>query len=253
MFKEAILKRKSVRSFSDKRFSDELKSEIANDIKNLTPLYDDAVTNFKFCTAKLIKNDISGKLVSAPYYIIISARPEDGFLENAGFMAQQLVLILTLKGIGTCYCGMGKPRKDFSVKGEYCITLALGFPAEKEKWRDDISEFKRKPLEKFLIGDSENDFLEPFAQAARLAPSAVNMQPVLLEMNGSSIDVYRKKPPLSRFDNLQRIDVGIAIAHIFMYARDRACHIDFFKKGVSGTKKYIYFISLNVLEELANE
>lgn len=253
MFVQSALKRKSIRDFSKERFSDGLKSEIADIIRGLIPLYGDAVTNFKFCPAALIRDDLSGKLVKAPYYIIISARRDDGYLENAGFMAEQLVIEMTARGIATCYSGMAKPRNEFSVKGEYCITLALGYPSEKESFRSDESEFKRIPLAKMLTGNAENDFLEPFICCARLAPSAMNKQPVVYELHSNTIDVYRKKPITAYFDKLQRIDTGIAVSHIFMYAKECGFHIDTYKKGISEKDKLIYFLSLDIMEETEDE
>lgn len=253
MFKEAALKRKSVRSYSDLRFGDSLRAEIADAVKQLKPLYDDAVTNFKFCPGNLIKDEIKGNLVNAPYYIIISGDDSDGALENAGFMAEQLVIWLVERGIGSCYCGMGKPVKGSSIAGEYFITLALGFPSAKEQWRESEEQFKRKDLEKILIGDKENDFLEPFIRFARLAPSAINGQPAVYEMDGTSIKVFRKPPVISKLEKMQRIDIGIALSHIFMYAAEQGYYIDVFKDGNTDNKKLIYFMTLNIMEEVEDE
>jgi len=95
MFTQAAIQRKSVRNYSPQRFSDELKAQIGLAVKSLVPLYDDAQTNFKFCPANTIREQVKGNLVKAPYYIIISAKKADGFLENVGFMAEQLVIWLT--------------------------------------------------------------------------------------------------------------------------------------------------------------
>lgn len=252
MFTQAALKRRSVRNYSDLKFSDTLKAKIGIAIKNLKPLYDDAVTNFKFCPANLINGEVKGKLVKAPYYIIISAKPADGYLENVGFMAEQLVIWLTEQGIGSCYCGMGRPASGAQISDTYCITLALGYPAESDAFRNDIHQFKRKEIGSYLIGDSENDFLEPFIHFARLAPSAVNAQPVLFEMDGTSIHVYRKKPMLSKMEQMQRIDTGIAIAHIFMYAWEHGYYIDAYK-DIKEKNRLIYFITLNIMEETRDE
>ena len=253
MFTQAAIKRKSVRSYSDLRFGDELRAEIADIIRELQPLYDDAVTNFKFCPGNLIRDELKGNLVHAPYYIIISAQKADGYLENAGFMAEQLVIRLVEKGIGSCYCGMAKPASGASIAQEYCITLALGYPSAKEQWREGEDQFKRKELPKLLIGDKENDFLEPFVRFARLAPSAVNMQPVVWEMDGTTLKVFRKPPKLSKMDKMQRIDTGIALAHVFMYAAEKGYHIDFYKDGNTEKEKLIYFLTLNILEDAENE
>ena len=254
MFTQAAIKRKSVRSYSSEKFSDETKLEIAQAIKELTPLYDDAVTSFKLVPENLIHGEVKGRAVKAPYYIIISADKADGYLENAGYMAEQLVIWLTEKGIGSCYCGMVRPREVNDIEGEYCITLALGYPSEKESFRQSEEEFKRKDLEKYLIGDKENDFLEPFIRYARLAPSAINKQPAIYEMNGAGIVAYRQKPGMiSYLEKMQRIDLGISLSHIFMYAKENGYHVDFYKDNVTPKDKLVYFISLNIMEEIEDE
>ncbi|MBQ3432060.1 MAG: hypothetical protein IJG23_04675 [Clostridia bacterium] len=253
MFTQAVLQRRSVRSYSDLKFSDALKARIAEAVKALVPLYDDALTNFKFCPANLIRNEIKGKIVKAPYYIIISAKKADGYLENVGYMAEQLVIWLTENGIGSCYCGMGRPAGGSDISDEYCITLALGFPSETEPFRTEESQFKRKELGDYLLGNKENDFLEPFLRCARLAPSAINGQPVFFEAAGNTIHVYRKKSVLAKMEQMQRIDTGIALSHIFMYAAEHGYHIDYYKDGNPAYNKYIYFISLNVMEETQDE
>lgn len=253
MFTQAAVQRKSVRNYSPERFSDELKAKIGLAVKSLVPLYDDATTNFKFCPANTIRDVIKGKIVKAPYYIIISAKKADGYLENVGFMAEQLVIWLVQNGIGSCYCGMGRPAAGAQIADEYCITLALGFPAQKDAFRQSEAEFKRKGYENYILGNAENDFLEPFIRYARLAPSAVNGQPVAYELEGSSIKVFRKKPLLSKLETMQRIDTGIALAHIFMYAWEHNYHIDFFKDGNTNSNKYIYYLTLNIMEEVEDE
>lgn len=254
MFTKNALARKSVRNYSLLHFSDELKREIALQVKQLTPLYDDAVINFKFCPAGTVRDAVKGNIIKAPYYIIISAKPADGYLENVGFMAEQLVLWLTERGIGTCYCGMGRPANADAVTDEYCITLALGYPDEKESFRNDEGTFKRKALSDYLLGDKENDFLLPFVRYARLAPSAINAQPVMYEMVGTSLKVYRKKQLVPKLERMQRIDTGIALAHIVLYAREQGYHADIFKdEDKSSHKKLIYFLTVNIMEESIDE
>ncbi len=249
MTDDIFVRRKSVRNYSAQKFSDALKAEIADVIKSLRPMFDDASTYFKLVPEDLVRNELSGSLVSAPYYIIISSDAGDGVLENAGFMAEQLVLELTDRGIGTCYCGMAKAKKSSSISGEYGITVALGYPAEKEKFRNSESDFKRKDINKILIGDKENDFFFPYIRAARLAPSAVNKQPVVYEMNTDSVDIYRKKNALAYMERMQKIDSGIAAAHIYCLAKIRGMTVDFYKKGTDLREKLIYVISLNIVEE----
>ena len=73
-------------------------------------------------------------------------------------------------------------------------------------------------------------------------------------MNGAGIVAYRRKPgKIAYLDKMQRIDMGISLSHIFMYAREKGYHVDYYKDDVTPKDKLIYFISLNIMEEIKDE
>ena len=53
-------------------------------------------------------------------------------------------------------------------------------------------------------------------------------------------------------EQMQRIDTGIAIAHIFMYAWEHGYYIDAYK-DIKEKNRLIYFITLNIMEETRDE
>jgi len=85
--------------------------------------------------------------------------------------------------------------------------LAFGYPRG-DQLRHDEKAFKRKALEQ--IADRLDHRLEP----ARLAPSAVNSQPWYFTHDGDNIHVYRI--PNARLDYMNQIDMGIALAHLYV-------------------------------------
>lgn len=47
-----------------------------------------------------------GKTIRAPHYIVLASREGDGYLADAGFRFEQMVLEATWRGLGTCWVGL---------------------------------------------------------------------------------------------------------------------------------------------------
>ena len=127
----------------------------------------------------------------APHYLAVFSEEKKGYLNSVGYMVRQMDLLLSAEGIGTCWQGIPTLKKDVikSSNLKFIILMAFGEPDE-PLYRQDVSEFKRKPLDK--ITDIEN--CEEILEAARLAPSATNSQSWFLSGSKDSIDVYSVKP-----------------------------------------------------------
>ena len=136
-------------------------------------------------------------------------------MEMEGFMGEALVLEATAMGLGTCWLGAGYYadviNRNVNLQNDeavHCV-IALG--------KCDKPAFapKRKELEK-LCGKSEAQLAElgewqkEAVLCARLAPSAVNMQPWKIEADTTGVSIletsviYKKYAPLDR---------GIAMLH----------------------------------------
>ncbi len=142
---------------------------------------------------------------TTPQLITIYSEETDGWLENVGFLFQQMDLYLQSLGLGVCWLGMGRmnSKTTTEVKGKkFVIMLAFGHP-KGDQLRHDLKGFKRKSLEQSV------DQLDPRLEPARLAPSAVNSQPWYFAHEEDSIHVY-----CSRKGN--RLDAGIALAHLYV-------------------------------------
>ena len=129
----------------------------------------------------------------------------EGYLENIGFLFQQLDLYLQTLGLGVCWLGMGRmdPKTAPEVEGmKFVIMLSFGHP-KGDPLCQGPEAFRRKAMEK--ITDRPDPRLEP----ARFAPSAVNNQPWYFTHEGDTIHVHcsRKGGPL---------DIGIALAHLYI-------------------------------------
>ena len=146
---------------------------------------------------------------TTPQLITIYSEETEGYLENIGFLFQQMDLYLQTLGLGVCWLGMGRmnPKTTTVVEGmKFVIMLAFGHP-KGDQLRHDLKGFKRKPMEQ--ITDEPDPRLEP----ARLAPSAVNSQPWFFAHEGESIHVHCSKKG-------SRLDAGIALAHLYVSSAD---------------------------------
>ena len=83
---------------------------------------------------------------TTPQLIIIYSEEAEGYLENIGFLFQQMDLYLQTLGLGVCWLGMGRmnPKTTTEVEGmRFVIMLSLGHP-KGDQLRHDLKSFKRR-------------------------------------------------------------------------------------------------------------
>jgi len=211
---QAIYTRKSVRSFS-KAKADVLENDPdLIEVFGLEPLTGSVKIAIKVLGGSQVKNSRSD------YCIAFYTEEAPLCLENIGFIGQQLDLALQSRGLGTCWWGMKKPKKDFKSDGGLgcVITMTAGFP-QKPETRVYPGGFKRKAAGSITIGQRDSDNL---IEAARVAPSAVNLQPWLIEKATGKYSFYMRPPKgiiEKMIKDLRRIDMGIALSHLFIQAK----------------------------------
>lgn len=157
--------------------------------------------------------------VKSPHYILIFSEEKDNYLYNAGFLGQQLDLYLSAKGLGSCWLGLARPQEQIvKCREGLDFTIMLGFgEAAEPLHRDNLSQFKRKPMSQICFVEGAEGLLEP----VRLAPSAVNRQPWCFYGTPSGLHVGREKLSSVRypiFNRLNQIDLGIALCHLVLSA-----------------------------------
>jgi len=209
---EMIFKRKSCRSFS----SIPVDAATIETIKAfpMKPLYPDIKVHWDIVPRNQVKCICPW---TTPQLITIYSEEAEGYLENIGFLFQQMDLYLQTLGLGVCWLGMGRmnPRTTTVVEGmKFVIMLSFGYP-KGDQLRHDLKGFKRKSMEQ--ITDKADSRLEP----ARLAPSAVNSQPWYFTHDGDTIHAYCSKKG-------SQLDIGIALAHLYV-ANEESFH--FFRVG----------------------
>ena len=197
---EMIFHRKSCRSFMNKPLEPEMMEKVLS--FEPKPLYPDIKVRMDIVSRDKVKCICPW---TTPQVITIYSEETEGYLENIGFLFQQMDLYLQTLGLGVCWLGLGQmnPRTTQPVEGmKFVIMMAFGYP-KGDQLRHDRKGFKRKSLEQ--IADRTDPKLEP----ARLAPSAVNSQSWYFTHEGNAIHVYCSKKGT-------RLDAGIALAHLYV-------------------------------------
>ena len=179
--KEMIYHRKSCRSFAGTPVDADMIEKILS--FELKPLYPDIKVRMDIVSWDKVKCICPW---TTPQLITVYSEEKDGYLENIGFLFQQMDLYLQTLGLGVCWLGMGRmnPKTTTEVEGmKFVIMLAFGHP-KGDPQRQSRKDFKRKPMEQIA------DIADPRLEPARLAPSAVNSQPWFFAHEGDTIHVW---------------------------------------------------------------
>ena len=226
--KAQIYKRKSCRKYQDGEID---LSAIEEFLSNVNPL----ISEIDYSYDILTQDEVSSKMMwSAPYYLAIYSDKKENYGVNIGFIFEQVSLFMQSLDIGNCWVGMGSPKNE---KTGFVILIAFG---KSNDFTRDISQFKRKNLSE--IADVNDERLEP----ARLAPSAINMQPWYFKQSDEGFDVFKikhnfvKRKIVARWND---IDVGIALAHLYVSNPDS---FKFEIKNKKDIKGYTYIGSIEI-------
>jgi hypothetical protein len=222
---ETIFKRKSIRKFSNEQLDNNTLGIIKNAFNESKPLFPSINVGMKIVPGDSVKGLF---LVKAPHYLLLFSENKPGYLINTGFIFEQIDLFLSSSGIGSCWLGLTKPKKDLLETSslEFVITLATGNP-EETVHRKNISEFNRKPLDQISKGDKFLDIIE----SARLAPSATNSQPWFFVTDDNHIHCYCIKSGLMKriiYKKMNRIDMGISLCHLWLAGLNKKFGISFY-------------------------
>jgi nitroreductase len=245
---ETIYTRKSVRVYSD-AVADILENEIdLIEAFGVQPLIKDIKVKAKILKKNEVKNDRS------PYCIAFYSEEKALHLENVGFIGQQIELELQSKGLGTCWWGMKKPKKEYKKNdGLSCvITMTAGLP-QKAETRTYPGGFIRKAASEIIAGNAKTDCLtDNLIEVVRIAPSAVNLQPWLIEKAGNQYNFYIRKPKgmmEKLIKDMRHIDMGIAMAHLYIKAKADGANVSFSFEG-EGIKEGDYIASVTCNQAL---
>ena len=233
---EALLRRRSRRLYEPRPVSGEVFDRLTAACNEFRP-FDTARAVLTEHSENVFKGIIGayGKVRGAPFFIAFIGDTGDRYVqEKVGYTGESIVLEATALGLGTCWVGKSFDRgiaSSFVTMKRHERVLAVaaaGYAAGEASFEERLftvfgKTHKRKPLAALVSGMPETEWPEWIREsllAARVAPSAVNRQPLRFLVEPDSITVS--------VDNLhdslgisKRLDCGIAMLHIETAALNR--------------------------------
>jgi len=186
-----------------------------------------------------------GTMQGARFFIVGIIKRSEHDMEDFGYQFEKVILRATDLGLGTCWIGGIFNRSRFADKAgvredEVLPAISpLGYGTPKRSVTDSIIRWSagsrtRRPwgqlffhgsFEMALPEGASGRYLDPL-EMLRLAPSASNRQPwrVVKEQGNDIFHLYLRRSKgydkLIKAVDLQRMDMGIAMSHFELTARE---------------------------------
>lgn len=241
---ELIKERRSIRTFEKAPLSEEYKDLLTEYAKNASNPYGLDIEWFLIpeggkLSSKVITGAdtfIAGKMKKAPH-------AEEAF----GYSFEKIVIYAMSLGVGTTWIAGTMDRKAFEEAvnlsdGEVmpCIS-PLGIPSKEMSLREKLMRTSVKADSRLDSSDlffdcsfdrpliTEDSKLLKILEGVRRAPSAVNKQPWRIVKTDNSFCFFEKKS--KGYDSgewdLQKVDMGIALCHFEMLAKEEGFKTEF--------------------------
>lgn len=250
-YKNLMIKSKSVRSFKEREVEERYFNEIKRYIETSKVLVSEIETEIKFYNKEEVFEKMEGLagyngfLIDAPHYMFLLSDKKDNYIENAGYIAENARLKAVEFEIDSCWITFENGKKIIEDIGivtnkELVAIVAFGYAEETNKkmlkatktgGNYSQSEMKkalsepasdRKEIEEIVFMDKWGEsasledlemrgLLDAFSYA-RLAPSALNVQPWRFIVDGSKIVLVVDKEALkSEYEG--KISSGIVMLY----------------------------------------
>ena len=248
---EAINRRVSVRNYTDQPIENEKRDEIIRLLhSNKGGPFGNQVRFELIDLSEMEKKEIKsfgtyGFITGARLYIASATNDSYRSMEDIGYCFERIILSATNLGLGTCWMGGTFKRASFAKKinvskSEIVPAVSpIGYAHKKRNIKDKaIRHFaksdKRKSWEElFFDGDTDTplsksnaDKYETPLECVRIGPSATNFQPwrIIKETDKGIYHFYLKRTKgydkALKAADLQSIDMGIAMCHFELAARE---------------------------------
>lgn len=252
---EIIKERTSWRTYANKLIEQDLRAQIEKILKldNIESPFKNRSGNSRFSLlsvpefdpAENIKIGTYGMIRGAQEFIAGATEKSEYYLENYGYIFETIILALTELGLGSCWLGGTFSRSQISkllqLKDNEVIPAItpVGYPITRRLKEKVIRSFVkakiRKPWNELFF---DGDFNMPLSQEAkadfttilemiRIGPSAGNKQPwrILKEKDKDIYHFfvrYSEDKKLAAYNQFVRLDIGIAICHFDLSAKELA-------------------------------
>ena len=188
----------------------------------------------------------------------------DGMVDF-GYLFEQVILLLTMNHLGTVWLGGTFTRDDFSIDHEEDEIIAcvspVGYPANKSMREKVIRGFskadKRLPFDElFFYGKDlkalpRNHKYRPYLEAVQVGPSASNKQPWRIVLVDQTFHLFLKRTKgygTSLKMDIQAIDMGIALSHLYLSLREDGLKVSFEEKKPFALEGAEYIMSLKIMD-----
>ena len=189
-----------------------------------------------------------GFIKNPPAFIVGAMSPSRYDLENFGYLMEAIILYATSIDLGTCWLGGTFTKSSFAkaikLNGDETIpaVTSVGEYADPERKRQGIASRtagsdRRLPRETLFFNGTwdvplsryDADEYADVLEMVRLGPSASNKQPWRILKQDGFWRFYLRRTPGYREDlikrildlcDLQRLDMGIAMCHFELTARE---------------------------------
>lgn len=209
-----IFKRKSFhlfRNIGNEHLTEEDLLDIERAFSGFEPLVDGIKVKIKITEGAAMCKRGQG------YCVLFYSEKKENYLQNIGYLGEQLDLYLVSKNIGTLWFGIGKPEEKELDGLDFVIMMAIAKVDSPDKFRKDMFKSKRKELSEVWSGE----YLPDIGNIARFAPSACNTQPWKVEASENELKVYRYRKegkrgimPKNMVIYYNQIDMGIFLCFI---------------------------------------
>ena len=199
-----IFRRKSYHTFRE-RSDEQISKQELDDIIRAYKSFD-SLSNIK-TDIRIVRAEETTCRRNEEYCILLFSEIKDGYLQNIGYLGEQLDLYLVSKNIGSLWFGIAKSNEIYNGLS-YVIMIAIG---KVNSFRKDMYKAKRKSLENIWSGDDLG-----IGNIVRFSPSACNSQPWFVRNIDNKLYVYRKSKsgkigimPKNASLYYNQIDIGI--------------------------------------------
>jgi nitroreductase len=191
-----------------------------------------------------------GFIKGATGFIVGAVQRAPNDLEDYGYLLEQIVLSATGLGLGTCWLGGTFTRSTFVhrfgglQRGESMpavVSIGLSGDDGTERIREREEGSRRLPSSQLFFDgrfgaplEAASSAYAPALKAVRMAPSASNKQPWRIVRDGPRWHFFLRRTKgygkgsalftVLRIADLQRVDLGIALCHFELVARE--CGLD---------------------------
>ena len=225
---EAIFVRKSVRSYTGEALSPQLLDKVKAHYRELTGLFGGIETEISVLDNRRGQQRMLSLFsVKAPYYLVFYSEKTPRYLMNMGYLMEQMVLYMCSLGIGTCFIGSNKIKKELQEKDGRKMVGIVAFGKSKGSHVRKQAEAKRLSIDQLCIfKEVPRQWMRQLLESARLAPSAMNDQPWRFVVYDNRIHIFSKKQKAEQLRKWDEVNFGIMFANLMTAAEEMWLDVD---------------------------